>query len=126
MLFPRLTCRLERGLVLLLHLIDSSLRATEERVMTILEGVNERMIDLATTHRQDVEEFYVCHQDAQDDQAELRAYISTLQRERRYFLSMSLSYKGRSQAIEARIKTLEAQKMTPKKTATTMTDVAIK
>ncbi|GKB04367.1 hypothetical protein Tco_0832510 [Tanacetum coccineum] len=92
-----------RGLVLLLHLIG--LRS--ERVMLLLllgrlDGVNERMIELATTHRQDVEEFYVRHQDAQDDRAKLRAHIYTLQRKRRYFRSMI-------QAMEARIRTLEAQ-----------------
>nr|GEV75356.1 reverse transcriptase domain-containing protein [Tanacetum cinerariifolium] len=58
-----------------------SIRATDERVMTALEGVNERMTDLAATHRHDSEEFHTRHQDAQDDRALLRACISTLERE---------------------------------------------
>ncbi|GKA50130.1 hypothetical protein Tco_0743203 [Tanacetum coccineum] len=68
--------------------LDASIRATDERVMTALEGVNERMTDLAATHKHDSEEFYTHHQDAQDDRALLRARVSTLERERLYFRSM--------------------------------------
>ncbi|GJZ23319.1 putative reverse transcriptase domain-containing protein [Tanacetum coccineum] len=72
--------------------LDASIRATNERVMTALEEVNERMIDLAATHRYDSKEFYTRHQDAHDDRALLQAHISTLERERQYFYSMSFSF----------------------------------
>ncbi|GJX41761.1 hypothetical protein Tco_0256751 [Tanacetum coccineum] len=103
--------------------LDASIRAFESRVGTIVEEVNERVTDLATTQRQDVHELYVCHEDAQDDRALLRAQISLLTRERQYFFSMSLSYEQeaiyarqawghseeRSQVLKAHTRTLEAQ-----------------
>ncbi|GJU09075.1 hypothetical protein Tco_1125505 [Tanacetum coccineum] len=93
--------------------LDASIRAFEGRVMTT---------------------------DAQDDRAFLRAQISLLTRERRYFRSMASSYgrevvyarqawsrsEYRSTALETSIRTLEAQKMVPKKTTTPMIDAAIK
>ncbi|GKC62878.1 hypothetical protein Tco_1095476 [Tanacetum coccineum] len=83
---PALTRGVDYGFI---DTVDASIRATDERVMAALEGVNERMTDLAATHRHDSKEFYAHHQDAQDDRALLRARISTLERERRYFHSMS-------------------------------------
>ncbi|GJR76795.1 putative reverse transcriptase domain-containing protein [Tanacetum coccineum] len=53
--------------------LDASIQATDERVMTALEGFNERMTDLAATHRHDSEKFYTRHQDAQDERALLQA-----------------------------------------------------
>ncbi|GJY60678.1 putative reverse transcriptase domain-containing protein [Tanacetum coccineum] len=41
-------------------------------------------------HRQDSKEFYTRHQVAQDDRAVLRARISTLARDRRYYLHMAI------------------------------------
>ncbi|GKE00614.1 hypothetical protein Tco_1388597, partial [Tanacetum coccineum] len=74
--------------------LDASIRATNERVMIALEGVNGRKTELGATHRHDSEEFYTRHQNAQDDRALLRARISTLERERdrRYFRFMSFSF----------------------------------
>ncbi|GJU42563.1 hypothetical protein Tco_1195520 [Tanacetum coccineum] len=72
--------------------VDASIRASESRVMTTVEEVNERVTNLATTQRQDAHELYVRDEDAQDDQALLRAQISLLTRERRYFRSMTSSY----------------------------------
>ncbi|GKG45918.1 hypothetical protein Tco_0498364, partial [Tanacetum coccineum] len=63
-----------------INTLDASIRATDKRVMTALEGVNERMTDLAATHKHASDEFYMCHQDAQEDRALLRARISTLKR----------------------------------------------
>ncbi|GJU98419.1 hypothetical protein Tco_1327690 [Tanacetum coccineum] len=91
--------------------------------MTAVEEVNERVTDLATTQRQDAHELYVCDEDAQDDRALLRAQISLLTRERRYFRSMASSYEreaiyarhawsrseDRSTDLEARTIALEAQ-----------------
>ncbi|GJZ20366.1 hypothetical protein Tco_0556956 [Tanacetum coccineum] len=62
--------------------VDASIRAFEGRAMTAVEEVNERVIDLATTQRQDAHELYVRDKDAQDDRALLRAQISLLTRER--------------------------------------------
>nr|GEX72933.1 hypothetical protein [Tanacetum cinerariifolium] len=59
----------------------ASIRASKGRVMTTVGEVNERVIYLATTQRQNAHEFYVLHKDAQDDRALLRAQISLLKRE---------------------------------------------
>ncbi|GKC36803.1 hypothetical protein Tco_1049187 [Tanacetum coccineum] len=80
--------------------MDASVRASESRVMTAVDEVNERVTDLASTQRQDAHELYVRHEDAQDDRALLRAQISLLTRERQYFRSMSLSYER--EAVYAR------------------------
>ncbi|GKD56949.1 putative reverse transcriptase domain-containing protein [Tanacetum coccineum] len=64
-------------------------RGTELDFMTALEEVKESVADMATRQRQDSEEFYTRHQDAQDDRAFLRARISTLARERRYYHHMT-------------------------------------
>ncbi|GKD80715.1 hypothetical protein Tco_1347554 [Tanacetum coccineum] len=88
---PTLTHVVDYGFI---DTLDASIRATDDRVMIALEGLNKRMTDLAATHRQDSEEFYMHHQNAQDDRAELRAWAHS---------------EDRSQALEARIRTLEAQ-----------------
>ncbi|GJX14089.1 hypothetical protein Tco_0205847 [Tanacetum coccineum] len=56
-----------------LDTMDASIRASEGRVMTAIEEVNERVVDLATTNRLDAKEFHTRHQDAQDNRALLRA-----------------------------------------------------
>ncbi|GJY63982.1 putative reverse transcriptase domain-containing protein, partial [Tanacetum coccineum] len=75
--------------------LDSSIRVSEGRVMTVVGEVNERVTDFATTQRQDTHELYVYDEDARDDRALLRAQISLLMRE--------------STTLEASIRTLEAQ-----------------
>ncbi|GJW76168.1 hypothetical protein Tco_0137850 [Tanacetum coccineum] len=60
--------------------------------MTVVREVNKRVTDLAATQRQDAHELYVRDEDAQDDRALLRAHISLLVRERRYFRSTASSY----------------------------------
>ncbi|GJS58826.1 hypothetical protein Tco_0653610 [Tanacetum coccineum] len=62
--------------------VDANIQAFESRVMTVMEEVNERVKDLATTQRQDAHELYMCDEDAQDDRALMRAQISLLTRER--------------------------------------------
>ncbi|GJZ32094.1 putative reverse transcriptase domain-containing protein [Tanacetum coccineum] len=47
---PALTRGVDYGFI---DTVNASIRATDERVMTALEGVNERMTDLAATHRHD-------------------------------------------------------------------------
>ncbi|GJZ84972.1 hypothetical protein Tco_0650311 [Tanacetum coccineum] len=71
---------------------DEIVEAMMEVAPTTLEGVNQRVTELDTTVRQRTEEFQVQFENAQDDQAFLRARVSTL-----------------SAAIEAHVRTLEAQ-----------------
>ncbi|GJW07885.1 hypothetical protein Tco_1570308 [Tanacetum coccineum] len=85
--------------------LDVSIRAFEGRVMTAVEEVNKRVIDLAATQRQDVHELYVRHGDSQDDRDALRAEISLLTRERQAWAYSE----DRILAMEGRIRTLEAQ-----------------
>ncbi|GJS16065.1 hypothetical protein Tco_0410537 [Tanacetum coccineum] len=59
-----------------------ALRDAEERAPTTLEEVDERVIDLATTLRQETDKMYVRYKDAQDDQAFLRAQINMLHKDR--------------------------------------------
>ncbi|GKD12525.1 hypothetical protein Tco_1196932, partial [Tanacetum coccineum] len=65
-------------------------RGTNYRFMTALEEVKESVNDLASSHRLDSEEFYIHHQDAQDDRALLQVRISTLKRKRRYHHHMAM------------------------------------
>nr|GEU70964.1 reverse transcriptase [Tanacetum cinerariifolium] len=53
--------------------VETSIRSSESRAMTAIGEVNDRVIDLATTYRQDAYELYVHCEDPQDDQALLRA-----------------------------------------------------
>ncbi|GJU64405.1 putative reverse transcriptase domain-containing protein [Tanacetum coccineum] len=100
-----------------------------EITSTTLEGVNQSVIELATTVRQENDEFQVRFEDAQDDRAFLRARVNTLFRNRIFhhhkamLLDREATYarrtwigsKDRSAAIEAHVRTLEAQKMPPKR-----------
>nr|GEZ54176.1 hypothetical protein [Tanacetum cinerariifolium] len=53
--------------------IDASICADESRAMTAVGVVNDRVIYLATTQRQDAQEIYIHCEDAQDDRALLGA-----------------------------------------------------
>nr|GEV00322.1 putative reverse transcriptase domain-containing protein [Tanacetum cinerariifolium] len=59
-------------------------RGTESGFMTSLEEVKESVTDIDTRYRHDSKEFYVRHQDLQDDRVVRRACVSTLKKERRY------------------------------------------
>ncbi|GKD93936.1 hypothetical protein Tco_1373773 [Tanacetum coccineum] len=91
---------------------DDMVGDMEETIPTTLEAVNQRVTDLATTLAQDTHELYVRYEDPQDNRALLRAQVSLLTRDRRYFRLMASSY--------------EREKMPPKRTTTPMTDAAIK
>ncbi|GJZ24803.1 hypothetical protein Tco_0562262 [Tanacetum coccineum] len=82
--------------------LDANIRATGERVMTALEEVNDRMINLAATHRYESEEFYTRHQDAQDDRALLQACISTLERE---------AMEAQIRALHAKVRVMQRQRI---------------
>ncbi|GKE34088.1 hypothetical protein Tco_1453410 [Tanacetum coccineum] len=93
-----------------------------EVASTTLEGVNQRVTELATTVRQENEEFQVRFEDAQDDRAYLRTRVNTLFRDRPYHRHTAMildreamyahiawtSSEDRSVAIEAHVRTLEA------------------
>ncbi|GJX21391.1 putative reverse transcriptase domain-containing protein [Tanacetum coccineum] len=103
--------------------LESDLRRDREIAPTTLDGVNHRVTELATTVRQDTDEFYVRFKDAQDDRAFLRARVNTLFRDRQYhrrttmFLDREATYacrawtgsEDRSATIEAHVRTLEDQ-----------------
>ncbi|GKE57540.1 hypothetical protein Tco_1496725 [Tanacetum coccineum] len=90
---------------------------------TTLEGVNQRVTKLATTVRQENEEFQVRLKDAQDDRAYQRARVNTLFKDRPYHRHIAMildreamyariawtSSEDRSAAIEAYVRTQEAQ-----------------
>ncbi|GJU43415.1 hypothetical protein Tco_1200681 [Tanacetum coccineum] len=80
--------------------VDASIHASESRAMTAVGDVNDKVTDLTTIQRQDAYELHVHCEDAQDDRALLRALVSLLTRERRYFRSMASSYER--EAAEAR------------------------
>ncbi|GKF07090.1 hypothetical protein Tco_0041314 [Tanacetum coccineum] len=63
---------------------DGIIEAMLEIAPITLEGVNQRVIELATTVRQENEESQVRFEDAQDDRAYLRARVNTLFRDRPY------------------------------------------
>ncbi|GKC04782.1 putative reverse transcriptase domain-containing protein [Tanacetum coccineum] len=102
---------------------------------TTLEGVDQRVMELDTTVRQRTEEFQVRFEEAYDDRAYLRARVNTLFRDRPYHRHTALAFdreavyariawtssEERSAAIEAHVRTLEAQKMPPKRRITRAT-----
>nr|GEX13735.1 hypothetical protein [Tanacetum cinerariifolium] len=71
---------------------ESSAAAARQAGHALTREVNERVTDLAITQRQDSQELYVHCEDAHDDRALLRARVSLLMRERRYFHLMASSY----------------------------------
>ncbi|GKC66840.1 hypothetical protein Tco_1099438, partial [Tanacetum coccineum] len=83
-----------------INTVDASIRASESRAMAAVGEVNERVTDLAITQTQEAQELYVRCDNAQDDQALLRAQVSLLTRDIRYFRSMAYSYERK--AAEAR------------------------
>nr|GEX08417.1 putative reverse transcriptase domain-containing protein [Tanacetum cinerariifolium] len=104
---------------------DEIVKAMQEITSTTLEGVNQKVTQLATTVRQDTDEFYVRFEDAKDDRAFLRARVNTLfidrlyhlwtvmllDREATYACRAWVGSEDRSAAIEAH--TLEARDPEP-------------
>ncbi|GKF87648.1 hypothetical protein Tco_0258525, partial [Tanacetum coccineum] len=94
---------------------DDIVEAMLEVAPTTLEGANHRVIELATTVRQENKESQVRFEDVQDDQAYLRARVNTLLRDRPYHRHTTMildreamyariawtSSEDRSEAIEA-------------------------
>nr|GEY17103.1 hypothetical protein [Tanacetum cinerariifolium] len=92
--------------------MDVNIRISESKAMIAIREVNERVTDLTITKRQETYKIYVYHWDDQEDHDVLRAQVSLLTREMRYFHLMASSY--------------EREKMPLKRTTTPMSDVAIK
>ncbi|GJS58705.1 hypothetical protein Tco_0653489 [Tanacetum coccineum] len=102
---------------------DQIVEAMMEIAPTTLEGVDQRVTELDTTVRQRTEEFEVRFEEAHDDRAYLGALVNTLYRERLQHRRTALaidreaiyariawtSSEERSAAIEAHVRTLEAQ-----------------
>ncbi|GKB77436.1 hypothetical protein Tco_0944331 [Tanacetum coccineum] len=158
LIFPRLRCRLERELVSLLTLpglrfidtLDASIRASKGRVLTTVEEVNDRVIDLAATQRQDAHKIYVWSRSKDRSMAlealiraqeahttALEAQVGTLQTQhdrmewqRQEAGDMVTSAFGCIHSLEARDPThhnsVEDTENGLKKTTTPMTDAAIK
>ncbi|GJW95679.1 putative reverse transcriptase domain-containing protein [Tanacetum coccineum] len=97
--------------------LDDSIQASKGRVITAVGEVDERVADLATTQRQDAHELY------RGDTFDSWLLLMSKRLYARHAWSRS---EDRSTALEASIRTLEAQKMAPKKTTTPMTDATIK
>nr|GEW69243.1 reverse transcriptase domain-containing protein [Tanacetum cinerariifolium] len=128
-IFPRLICRLKRGLALLFSLLDSRLGRDEivdkmmEIAPTTIEGVNERVTKLDTTVRLRTNEFETRFRDARYDRALLRVRVNTLfkyrpdhrrtamliDREATYSREAWVFFMDRSLAIAAHAKTSETQ-----------------
>ncbi|GJV24300.1 hypothetical protein Tco_1376995, partial [Tanacetum coccineum] len=112
---------LSTGYVADLDPVEDPAYYSESKAMTVVGVVNERVTDLATTQRQDAQELYVRCEDVQDDRALMRAQVSILTTERRYFRLMASSYeceaviarqawshsKTRIQAMETQIRALQ-------------------
>ncbi|GJT96412.1 hypothetical protein Tco_1091930 [Tanacetum coccineum] len=102
---------------------DEIVEAIMEIAPTTLEGVDQRVIELDTTVRQRTEEFEVRFEEAHDDRAYLNARVNSLYRDMLYHHHTALaldrevvyariawtSSEERSAAIEAHVRTLEAQ-----------------
>ncbi|GJR87703.1 putative reverse transcriptase domain-containing protein [Tanacetum coccineum] len=114
---------------------DEIVEAMMEIAPTTLEGVDQRVTELDTTVRQRTEEFEIRFEEAHDDRAYLGALVNTLYRDRLHHRRTALamdreavyariawtSSEERSAAIEAHVRTLEAQKMLPTRRATRTT-----
>ncbi|GKA69347.1 hypothetical protein Tco_0775411 [Tanacetum coccineum] len=102
---------------------DKIVEAMLEVALTTLDGVNQRVTKLDTTVRQRTEEFQVRFEEAYDDRAYLRAQVNTLFRDMPYHRHRAMALdreaiyariawtgsEERSAAIEAHVRTLEAQ-----------------
>nr|GEW75522.1 reverse transcriptase domain-containing protein [Tanacetum cinerariifolium] len=114
---------MSREVVMGLQTLGMIVEAMQEITLTILEGVNQRVIELATNVRHDTNEFYVRFENTQDDRAFLSARVNTMFRDRPYHRHTAIlldreamyahrawtGYEDRSEAIEAHVRTLEEQ-----------------
>nr|GFC22461.1 hypothetical protein [Tanacetum cinerariifolium] len=75
-------CRVEQAGYVITDTWDEIVDMMMEIALTTLEGVNERVTELDTIVRQRMDEFEVRFEDAQYDQALLRARVNTLFRDR--------------------------------------------
>nr|GEY96547.1 hypothetical protein [Tanacetum cinerariifolium] len=131
-------CRVEQAGYEITDTWDEIVDKLMEIAPTTLEGVNERVTELDTTVRQRTDEFEICFEEAQDDRALLRAQVNTLFRDRPNYRRTAMLIDreamyareawafsmDRSLAIAAHVRTLETQKIAPKKRTTRATPTA--
>nr|GEW01998.1 reverse transcriptase domain-containing protein [Tanacetum cinerariifolium] len=121
--FPRLMCRLRRGLDLLLPLLDSRSGRVLQLVLQGSQYLQSLTLGDTRLSRQRTDEFEIRFEEVQDDQALLRARVNTLFRDRpdhrrtTMLMDRDAMYardawaysEDRSSAIVAHVRTLEAQ-----------------
>ncbi|GJS51907.1 putative reverse transcriptase domain-containing protein [Tanacetum coccineum] len=120
MIFSRRTCGFRRELVSLLPLVDASICASKSRAMTTVGEVNERVTNLAITQRQESHELQVRCEDAQNDQALLRAQRQRIRDEDRLTSHIQHEHDMFRELV------CTTEKMPLKRTTTPMSDAAIK
>ncbi|GKA70417.1 hypothetical protein Tco_0776556 [Tanacetum coccineum] len=88
---------------------DELVDVIQEIAPTTLEGVNQRVTELAATVSQDTHEMYVRFEDAQDDRALLRARVNMLFIDRREVHAELPAYRAQVQTHETHIQTHDAR-----------------
>nr|GFA08231.1 hypothetical protein [Tanacetum cinerariifolium] len=90
---------------------DDLVGAIQETAPTTLEGVDQRVTELDTTVRPGTEEFELRFEEAQDDQAFLRAQVNTLSKDRpdHHPTSMLLDRDAQVAALIAQTSSLQTQ-----------------
>nr|GEW01725.1 hypothetical protein [Tanacetum cinerariifolium] len=123
LIFPRLICRLERRLALLLPLLDSRSGRVPQLVMQGSQDLQSLTLGDTWLSRQRTDEFEIRFEEAQDDQALLRARVNTLFRDRQDHCRIAMLMdreamyareawafsKDRSLAIATHVRTLKTQ-----------------
>nr|GEW60879.1 hypothetical protein [Tanacetum cinerariifolium] len=110
--------------------LEADLR--QNRVREMGYGITDTWDEIVEAIQEDTDKYYVRFQDAQDDQAFLRARVNTLFRDRPYHHRTTMllereatyarrawtGFKDMSAAIEAHVRILESQKTPPNKRTT--------
>ncbi|GKE50982.1 hypothetical protein Tco_1486138 [Tanacetum coccineum] len=69
---------------------EDPIEAIEDVPLTTVAELSQRVTDLVTTVRQDIDEIYMRFKDAQDDRPLLRGQVNMLQRDRHYHLNTTM------------------------------------
>ncbi|GJS72516.1 hypothetical protein Tco_0705357 [Tanacetum coccineum] len=91
---------------------DEMVEAMQEIAPTTLEGVNQRVMELVTTVRQDTDEVYRRLDDAQDDRSLMNGQLNLLRRDRRsHVCTARLMESGAKASHEAWVQSMDASDM---------------
>ncbi|GKE26592.1 hypothetical protein Tco_1441976 [Tanacetum coccineum] len=91
---------------------DEMVEAMQEIAPTTLEGVNQRVMELVTTVRQDTNEVYRRLDDAQDDRSLMNGQLNLLRRDRRsHVRTARLMESGAKASREAWVQSIDASDM---------------